>query len=114
MIDVTIGFWKRSLLGCLAAALLLAFGAAQEASAMLQLTLSWYDSASNETGFSIERTKTTDGSVTLLFAPANLDDGQTVYHDTDVAAGNEYCYRVRAFNNAGVSAYSNVECGIAG
>jgi hypothetical protein len=39
--------------------------------------------------------------------------GVVSYIDTTVAAGTTYCYRVRAFNAAGTSDYSNEACGSA-
>jgi hypothetical protein len=37
----------------------------------------------------------------------------TTYTDTDLTVGQVYCYRVRALNNSGASAYSNQSEGAA-
>lgn len=107
-----IGFRKSLVLAGLAFLFLLFSGTAQEARALGQLTLTWNDTADNETGFEIERTKTADSTVAVFTGPANPLGGQTVYQDTSVVEGTEYCYRVRAFNAAGESAYTNAACGI--
>lgn len=68
-----------------------------------QINLSWVDNADNESLFSIERS--TDG--------VNFGEIDTVganvesYSDTTVADLTTYYYRVRAYNSAGYSAYSN-------
>ena len=72
------------------------------------LTLNWTDNSDNETGFKIERKLGQTGT----FAPL----GQTAtdvatYVDTSVPDGQLYCYRVNAFNTAGVSPWSGEGCG---
>jgi hypothetical protein len=77
---------------------------------LAQLTLSWNDNSSNEGNFEIERKTGTSGTytrVTLVGANA------TSYVDTTVTRGVTYCYRVRAVNTAGASAYTNEACGTA-
>jgi Concanavalin A-like lectin/glucanases superfamily/Divergent InlB B-repeat domain len=76
-----------------------------------QLTLTWIDNSSDELGFSIERSSGTAGTYAVIAAaPA----GATSYTDLTVAAGVTYCYRVRSFNAAGYSGYSNASCGAPG
>src|SRR5262245_25838536 len=75
----------------------------------LGLRLNWIDSASNESGFEIERKIGTDGTFILV---VTLEANQSFYSDESVAPGVTYCYRVRAFNPAGASAYSNEACAI--
>jgi subtilisin len=67
-----------------------------------QINLSWTDNSSFEGGFKIERW---NGSsyVQINTVGANV----TTYADTGLASSTTYSYRVRAFNNAGDSAYSN-------
>jgi FG-GAP-like repeat/Fibronectin type III domain len=73
-------------------------------SAPASLTLAWQDNSSNETGFRIERSL--DGSTNwteIGTTGANV----ATYHDAGLAPSTTYYYRVRAYNAAGTSAYSN-------
>ena len=72
-----------------------------------QLTLSWTDNATNESGYRVERKIGSGGSYAEI---AVLGANSTGYTDPNVAASTSYCYRVRAFNTAGVSGYSNEVC----
>jgi hypothetical protein len=66
--------------------------------------LTWTDNANNELGFKIERSS--DGGSTwthIQTTGANI----TTYTDASVVSGATYLYRVRAYNAAGDSAYSN-------
>ncbi len=99
---------RRLLRACpllLAAALLLPAWA--EAA---QLALSWTDNASDEEGFLVERR---DGAGPAFAQIAFLPPNAVAYLDASVAAGQSYCYRVRAFNGAGPSAYTGEACGTA-
>jgi hypothetical protein len=59
---------------------------------------------SEESGFKIERKTSAGGTYAQIdTVPAN----QATYSDTTVEEGTEYFYRVRAFNSAGNSTYSN-------
>lgn len=75
--------------------------------AAAQLTVSWEDRSTTETGFEVQRT--TDGVtfVRVATVPANT----TSYVDTDVVEGRSYWYRVRAFNATDKSDFSNVTGG---
>ncbi|MBC8011516.1 MAG: fibronectin type III domain-containing protein, partial [Burkholderiales bacterium] len=68
-----------------------------------QLTLTWTDNATNETGFKIERSP--DGSTgwTQIATPAA---NATAAIDPGLAAGTAYYYRIRSTNTAGDSAWS--------
>src|SRR5581483_11457602 len=69
-----------------------------------QIQLAWTPGdTSNTTGFKVERS--TDG---VNFTPvATVDAATTSYTDTGLSAGTTYIYRVRAYNDAGNSGYSN-------
>lgn len=73
-----------------------------------QFTLSWGDASNNEDGFKIERKISTTGTFAqIALVAANV----TSYPDPGLANDTTYCYRVRAYNSAGDSAYSNEPCG---
>jgi fibronectin type 3 domain-containing protein len=68
-----------------------------------RVDLAWIDAANNEDGFKVERS--TDG---ITFVQVGTVPANTVtYMDTTVVGGLTYTYRVRAFNAAGDSMYSN-------
>src|SRR5205823_1667741 len=69
-----------------------------------QLTLNWSDNSSNEDLFKIERS--TDGANFTQIATVSVN--ANTYLDSGLTPGVRYFYRVRANNNAGDSAYSNV------
>ncbi len=72
-----------------------------------RVMLNWSDNSADELGFEIERATNANGPFTLLNPnPNNID--QTSYLDNNAIGLTTYFYRVRAFNNNGVSAYSNV------
>jgi hypothetical protein len=69
-----------------------------------QINLNWSDNASDESGFRIERSA--DG---VAFAEvATVGANVTSYSSTGLSASTWYWYRVRAYNGAGNSAYTNV------
>jgi hypothetical protein len=68
-----------------------------------QINLSWTDNSNNEEGFRIER-KTGAQDFSEI---AQVGPNTTSYSDTGLAAATTYTYRIRAYNNAGNSAYSN-------
>lgn len=90
---------------CVAGALAMA-PAAEAAS----LALAWDDTSVNEIGFFVERRSSTQ---TSFEAVATLPADTTAYLDQNLPAGSSYCYRVRAYNNAGASGYTNDACGTA-
>ncbi|MEK6301846.1 MAG: putative Ig domain-containing protein [Acidobacteriota bacterium] len=69
-----------------------------------QVNLIWLDTSTVEDGFQIERR----GGSTAEFSQVGVVSGNTVsFADSGVLANTAYAYRIRAFNNAGSSPYSN-------
>jgi FtsP/CotA-like multicopper oxidase with cupredoxin domain len=74
-----------------------------------QVSLTWRDNATNETGFIIERSIAGGATWTQVgTAPARNNTGNVTYVDATVAAGNSYLYRVAAVNGTGPSAYATL------
>jgi probable HAF family extracellular repeat protein len=71
-----------------------------------QVTLQWTDNANNETGFRIDRCQGNNCANFLQIAMVNAN--ARTYIDTGTSRNMIYRYRVRAFNTAGNSAYSNI------
>ena len=70
--------------------------------------LSWTDNASNEASFEIERSTAGAGGP---FSPlTSVAANAVAYDDNSVSPNQEYCYRVRAVNGAGNSAYVGPQC----
>lgn len=74
------------------------------AAAANRVNLSWTDNSSNENGFQIWRTSNNGRSWTNI---ANVSANTSSFSDNGVNARKTYSYSVRAFNDAGYSAYSN-------
>jgi titin len=71
---------------------------------LTQINLAWWDAASNETGFKIERKTGSTGAWAQI---ATVGANVTSYANTGLTAATTYYYRVRAYNASGNSAYSN-------
>lgn len=84
-------------------------GAATAADAA-PLALAWTDNSGDEEGFVVERRPSGSPAFQQV---ALLGPGAAGFLDAGVAAGQTYCYRVRAFNAAGASLYTNEACGTA-
>ncbi len=70
--------------------------------------LAWTDGSTNETGFEIERSTTGSGGP---FTPlATVAANATSYDDAGLTMNTNYCYRVRAVNGGGASAYTTAAC----
>jgi hypothetical protein len=70
-----------------------------------QINLAWTDNADNEAGFKIERAL--DGVSFTQIATTGAD--VTTYSNSGLTASTTYTYRVRAYNAAGNSGYSNTD-----
>ena len=68
-----------------------------------QINLTWTDNSTDETGFRIERRTSTGSYIEIATVGANI----TSYSDTGLNESTTYYYRVRAYNSAGNSDYSN-------
>ena len=69
-----------------------------------QINLSWTDNSNNETGFKVERSRNGHGFQEIDRVGVNV----TTYSATRLSRGTRYYFRVRAYNAAGDSAYSNI------
>ncbi|MEY4528651.1 MAG: hypothetical protein RL768_2370 [Nitrospirota bacterium] len=69
-----------------------------------QIDMSWSDSASNETGFDIERSIDNKSFFKIGSTGSNL----TTFSATGLAKNKTYYFRVRAIGSGGNSTYSNV------
>src|SRR5690606_27824327 len=98
-------FIQRFLLwrGSSARSLALLVGLLYSGASAAQISLSWQDNSSNEAGFKVERS--TGGSTFSQIATVGANI--STYTDNSVMPGGKYTYRVRAYNDAGDSAYSN-------
>lgn len=72
--------------------------------------LAWQDNSDNEDGFKVER-KTPSIPGDTFGEIAQVGANVSTYKDT-VTDGQQRCFRVRAFNAAGDSAYTNEACGL--
>jgi hypothetical protein len=70
------------------------------------IELNWQDNANNEDGFYVEFSQDTTGSSWTLLATLGVDE-ETYIH-TGLNDGEQFFYRVSAFNAVGSSAFSNV------
>ena len=69
------------------------------------IVLNWVDNASEEKGFKVERSTTgLDGSWSEI---GQVAANTVVYTDAGLSPGSTYYYRVKAYNVAGESAYTN-------
>ncbi len=74
-----------------------------------QINVSWNDVSLGEDGFKIERSINDCGSFSQI---ATVGAGETLYSDTSLSGGTEYCYRVRAYTSEVNSGYSTTSSDI--
>lgn len=72
-----------------------------------RIDLSWSDNADNESGFEVERAL---GAAGMFEQIDVIGINAESYQDAALSAETEYCYRVRAFNDAGNSDYTATSC----
>ncbi|MCU0772850.1 MAG: Ig-like domain-containing protein, partial [Verrucomicrobia bacterium] len=79
-------------------------GLGATAASSTRINLAWTDNATNESGYTVERS--TDG---VAFVPiVNLSANTTSYANTGLTSATLYYYRVIAYTPTGGSAYSNI------
>jgi neutral ceramidase len=78
-----------------------------EATSSASVSLTWTDQSTHEDGFSIERLNATALSDFEEIATVAFDE--VSFEDVKLAASTKYIYRIRAYNSAGYSGYSNSE-----
>jgi titin len=72
-----------------------------------RIDLSWTDNASNESGFYVERAPDVAGGAGTFIQIGGSPVNTPTYSDLTVAPGTKYWYRVRAYNDAAASDYTN-------
>jgi hypothetical protein len=70
------------------------------------VNLSWDDNSTDEDGFVIERAPASDPTAFVEVGRVATDI--VTYRDVGLPQGTTFLYRVKAYNQAGNSAYSNV------
>jgi hypothetical protein len=79
-------------------------GLLASATSASRVDLTWTHATADETGFKIERSAGAPGAWSQI---ATAGAGASSFADTTAASSTTYYYRVRAYNGAGDSAYSN-------
>jgi len=82
-------------------------GLTTTASSDMGIDLSWTDNSNDETSFRVERATGMGGTFAEISTTAM---NVTTYDSRGLAASTEYCYRVRASNANGNSAYAATSC----
>lgn len=75
------------------------------ASGTSAINLSWTDNSNNETGFKLERKTGSGGSWSEI--AGSIAANSVSYSNTGLSANTTYYYRIRSYNTAGNSSYSN-------
>ena len=74
-----------------------------------KIDLNWIDNSVNEDGFKIERKS---GATGVFNQITTIDANLTSYQDIGLSENTTYFYRIRAYNGAGNSGYSNIDSAI--
>ena len=74
-----------------------------------RIDLTWHDNASNETGYTIQKTMDTSASWSTM---ATLSANATSDSSTGLTDGTKYYYRVFASNSGGHSGFSNISSAV--
>jgi hypothetical protein len=69
-----------------------------------QINLTWADNSNNETGFKVEASRNNTHNFSEI---GQVGENVTTYSATNLSRRNTYYFRIRAYNAAGDSAYSN-------
>lgn len=72
-----------------------------------RIDLAWSDNSADEEGFRIERAPDVEGAAGTFVEAGVVSANVAVYSVTDVQSDTRYWFRVRAYNAAGPSAYTN-------
>ena len=99
---------KSAGIGALLATLAFAFFAVGAADAAT-VTLTWADNSTDETGFKIERRLRKD-AISAYAEIGSVGANVQTFDDATVALNTQYCFRIRGFNPAALSEYSNEAC----
>ncbi|MBI3006171.1 MAG: T9SS type A sorting domain-containing protein, partial [Ignavibacteriales bacterium] len=70
-------------------------------------TIAWADNSTNEESFRLDRKFGSGAWVENFRILPSVPPGTTTYQDTGLTANSTYYYRVRAYNSAGYSAYTD-------
>ncbi|ACG72197.1 Fibronectin type III domain protein [Anaeromyxobacter sp. K] len=81
-------------------------GTAVRSGKKANVTLTWVDGSTDETGFELQRA--TNASFTVGFSTSTLAANTVTVTQTGLYRGVTYYYRIRAVNGGGASAWSNV------
>jgi LmbE family N-acetylglucosaminyl deacetylase len=80
---------------------------ALQPASMSEIDLTWVDNSADESGFSIERAPDNNGVAGTYAVIATVGPDITSFASIGLSAATRYWYRVRAFNPAGNSPYTN-------
>lgn len=80
-------------------------GLAANSPAFDRVNLTWADNSNDESGFIVQRATGAAAYADI----ATLGAGVTSYTNTGLTGSTDYSYRVRAYNSAGSSVFSNVQ-----